>query len=74
MALADLQLATKLAHNGAMSVSSLRRNLYRTARLLGDVQAAQRGPAAYAKRVVRKSVYRQSGRLGRAISRALKVN
>ena len=37
---------------------TLRSSLYRAARLLGDVQAAQRGPASLARRMVRKRVYR----------------
>lgn len=36
----------------------LRGQLYRAARDLGNVQAAGRGPTAYAKRVVRRKVLR----------------
>jgi hypothetical protein len=41
-----------------VTVSQLRRDSYRLARALGDVQAAKRGPASYSKRVVRRNVYR----------------
>jgi hypothetical protein len=37
---------------------SLRSQLYRAARDLGDLQAATRGPGPYAKRRVRKVAYR----------------
>jgi hypothetical protein len=37
---------------------SLRSQLYRAARDLGNVQAAERGPASYGKRVARRDVYR----------------
>lgn len=41
---------------------SARSNLYRAARKLGNVQAAERGPGAYAKRVARRGVYRSQPR------------
>ena len=41
-----------------MARHSLRSQLYRAARDLGNVQAASRGPGAYAKRVARRKVYR----------------
>src|ERR1017187_6565682 len=37
---------------------SLRSQLYRAARDLGNVQAARGGPTSYGKRVVRRKVYR----------------
>ncbi len=37
---------------------SLRSQLYRAARDLGNVQAAEKGPVSYSKRVVRRKVYR----------------
>ena len=40
-----------------MARHSLRSQLYRAARDLGNVQAASRGPGAYAKRVARRKVY-----------------
>lgn len=47
---------------------SLRSQLYRAARDLGNLQAAQRGPTAYGRRVVRRSVYRTTNRsLGKAL-------
>lgn len=41
---------------------SLRSQLYRAARDLGNVQAARRGPSAYGKRIVRRAVYRRTNR------------
>jgi len=41
---------------------SLRSNLYRAARILGNVQAAEKGPTSYAKRVARRKVYRSTNR------------
>jgi hypothetical protein len=46
-----------------MARHSLRSQLYRAARDLGNVQAVGRGPGAYARRVVRRKVYRASNRL-----------
>lgn len=43
--------------------SSLRSQLYRAARDLGNVQAAERGPGSYAARVARRRVYRSTNRL-----------
>jgi hypothetical protein len=54
-----------------MRLSRIRRQLYRGARDLGDVQAAARGPVPLAKRLVRKPVYRVVNRqLGRVLRRA----
>ncbi len=36
---------------------SLRSQLYRAARDLGNVEAAEKGPTAYGKRVVRRKAY-----------------
>lgn len=41
---------------------STRSSLYRWARILGDVEAAEKGPNAYAKRLVRRRVYRTANR------------
>ena len=41
---------------------SLRSQLYRGARDLGNLSAAQKGPASYGRRVVRRSVYRSTNR------------
>ena len=46
-----------------MTSKSLRSQLYRAARDLGNVQAASKGPAAYGRRVVRRSVYRSTNRV-----------
>jgi hypothetical protein len=47
--------------------------LYRSARILGDLEAASRGPSAYGKRVVRRAAYRKSGSLTRQLLRAFKL-
>jgi hypothetical protein len=44
---------------------SLRSQLYRAARDLGNVQAAEKGPRAYANRTVRRKVYRTTNGLTR---------
>ncbi len=50
---------------------SLRSELYRSARLLGNVQAATRGPGAYAKRVARRKEYAKSMGMTRKFTRGL---
>ena len=50
--------------------SSLRSELYRAARDLGDVQSAAKGPGAYAKRVARRRVYRQSDTIANRLLRS----
>jgi hypothetical protein len=42
---------------------SLRSQLYRVARDLGNVEAAEKGPGSYGKRVVRRKVYAKSNGL-----------
>ncbi len=39
---------------------SLRSQFYRAARDLGNIEAAEKGPASYGKRVVRRKVYRKT--------------
>jgi hypothetical protein len=39
---------------------SLRSQLYRGARDLGNLEAAEKGPTSYGKRVVRRKVYAKS--------------
>ena len=52
---------------------SLRSQLYRAARDLGNVEAAAKGPGAYGKRVVRRKVYRSTnGVLGRLLKSILR--
>jgi hypothetical protein len=47
---------------------SLTSNLYRAARLSNNARAASRGPAAYARRVVRRKTYSKSmGATGRIL-------
>jgi len=48
---------------------SLRSEMYRTARVMGDLQAAEKGPTAYGKRVMRKQMYRRSNSLTRQLLR-----
>jgi hypothetical protein len=42
---------------------SFRSQLYRAARDLGNIQAAEKGPGAYGKRIVRRKVYSKSNAL-----------
>jgi hypothetical protein len=42
---------------------SLRSQLHRAARDLGNLQAEPKGPAVYGKRMVRRSVYRSTDRV-----------
>jgi hypothetical protein len=51
---------------------SLRSQLYRAARDLGNVQAAEKGPTAYGKRVVRRKVYRRSNTVVGSVMRVFK--
>ncbi|MGH9081388.1 MAG: hypothetical protein ACRDYE_15180 [Acidimicrobiales bacterium] len=51
--------------------TSLRSQLYRAARDLGNVQAASKGPSSYAKRVARRKVYRTTNGLTRQLTRGL---
>lgn len=50
---------------------SLRSQLYRAARDMGNIEAASRGPAAYGRRVVRRKAYAKSGSMTRAILKML---
>jgi len=50
---------------------SLRSQLYRAARDLGNVQAAERGPTSYAKRVARRKIYATTNGLTRRLTRSL---
>jgi hypothetical protein len=49
----------------------LRGELYRAARDVGNLQAASRGPGPYARRVVRRAVYRKTNGELRRILRNL---
>jgi len=49
-------------------ISKVRRRLYRSASILGDVEAVSKGPSAMGRRVVRKSIWRVVGRLLRSLS------
>ncbi len=48
---------------------TLRSEMYRTARIMGDVEAMQKGPSAYGKRVLRKQMYRRSNSATRQLLR-----
>jgi hypothetical protein len=50
---------------------SLRTELYRAARDLGDVESAAKGPGAFAGRRVRKVAYRRANGLLRGLLRSL---
>jgi hypothetical protein len=50
--------------------SSLRSQLYRAARDLGNVQVAAKGPGSYAKRTVRRRVYRTTNGLTNELLRS----
>ncbi len=53
---------------------SLRSQLYRDARILGNVEAAAHGPGAYARRSARRRVYATSNSLTRQLLRALSLS
>ena len=53
--------------------SSLRSQLYRAARDLGNVQAASRGPGSYARRVARRKVYRTTNGLTNHLLRSVRL-
>jgi hypothetical protein len=48
---------------------SLRSQFYRAARDLGNIEAAEKGPASYGKRVVRRKVYARTNGLTRKMLR-----
>ena len=50
---------------------SLRSQLYREARILGNVEAAAQGPVAYGKRYTRRRAYATSSSLTRSFMRSL---
>ena len=52
---------------------SLRSQFYRAARDLGNVEAAEKGPVSYEKRVVRRKVYRTTNGLTRKLLRGFKL-
>jgi hypothetical protein len=53
---------------------SLRSQLYREARILGNVEAASRGPLAYGKRYARRKAYAKSSSLTRTFLRSLDLS
>ena len=46
---------------------TLRSQLYRAARDMGNVEAAEKGPTSYGKRVVRRKAYAKSAGLTRRL-------
>jgi len=52
-----------------MSIWMIRKALYRTGSMLGDVEAARRGPVALGKRELRKVAYRGVNRELRKVLR-----
>jgi hypothetical protein len=50
---------------------SLRSQLYRDARVMGNVQALAKGPSAYARRYARRKVYAKSNTLTRQLLRSM---
>jgi hypothetical protein len=55
---------------GMSLLSDTRRSMYRTASFLGDVEAVASGsPTKVGKRILRKSIWRQFGRIMRGILR-----
>ena len=50
---------------------SLRSQLYRAARDLGNIQAAEKGPTSYGKRVVRRKVYRTTNGINQRVLREM---
>lgn len=52
-----------------MKLWKVRRDLYRGARVLGDVEAIEKGPTAVAKRVERRWLWRLVGRLLQRVTR-----
>lgn len=53
---------------------SLRSELYRDARLLGNVEAASHGSGAYARRYVRRKVYSRTNSFTRSILRSISLS
>jgi len=50
---------------------SLRSMLYRDARMLGNIEAAAKGPVAYSRRYARRKVYAKTNGLSRKFLRSL---
>jgi hypothetical protein len=53
---------------------SLRSELYRDARLIGNVEAASHGPVAYSKRYARRKVYARTNSFTRSILRSISLS
>jgi hypothetical protein len=53
---------------------SLRSQLYRDARILGNVEAASQGPLAYGRRYARRRTYAASTSLTRSFLRSLDLS
>ena len=55
------------------NLKSLRSQLYRAARDLGNVQAARGGPTGYDKRIVRRKVYRTTNGIKQRVLREIRL-
>jgi hypothetical protein len=53
---------------------SLRSQLYRDARLLGNAEAATHGPGAYAQRYARRKVYSRTNSFTHSILRSISLS
>ena len=52
----------------------LRSQLYRDARIMGNVEALSRGPVAYGKRYARRKTYAKSNALTHSVLRSLELS
>lgn len=50
---------------------SLRSQLYRSARIMGNVEALSKGPVAYGRRYARRKTYAKTNSLTRSLLRSL---
>ncbi|HUY43429.1 MAG TPA: hypothetical protein VMU98_06670 [Acidimicrobiales bacterium] len=57
-----------------MSRRNLRSELYADARLLGNLQAASRGPVAFGKRYARRKVYARTNSFTHSILRSISLS
>lgn len=56
-----------------MPRKSLRSQLYRAARDLGNLQAAEKGPASHGKRIVRRKVYAKTNGITRKVLKGFRL-
>jgi len=53
---------------------SLRTELYRDARMLGNVEAAAHGPVSYGRRYARRKIYARTNSFTRSILRSISLS